>query len=50
MYVFVLQIAYNVQFIAEFLLVDLMATVYVACTETTTEEDRTKKGIESPSL
>ena len=49
MYVFVVQVAYNVQFIAEFLLIDLLATVYIACTETTTEEDCTKKGIESLS-
>ena len=42
---FIAQVAYNVQSITGFLLVDVLHTVYVACMETR-EDTRTKKGME----
>ena len=48
LYMFIAQVAYNVQSITGFLLVDVLHTVYVACMETR-EDTRTKKGTDSSS-
>ena len=44
---FVAQVAYNVESVAGFLLVDILYTVYVASTETTADDGRIKKGMQS---
>jgi len=43
----VAQVAYNVESIAGFLLVDILQTVYVARTETTAGDTCTEKGTKS---